>query len=41
MAYFPVEQDIQVGIMCASPQGNGYEVIFEDYKLTKKSDKSR
>jgi uncharacterized protein len=35
IAYFPVEKDIQIGIMCASPQGKGYEVIFEDYKLNK------
>lgn len=35
MTYFPFEQDIQVGIMCASPEGDGFEVIFEDYQLTK------
>lgn len=35
MAYFPVEQNIEVGILCASPQGDGYEVIFEDYQLSK------
>ncbi|HIK05694.1 MAG TPA: DUF1349 domain-containing protein [Trichormus sp. M33_DOE_039] len=35
MTYFPTEQDIQVGLMCASPQGDGYTVIFEDYHLSK------
>lgn len=34
MAYFPVSSEIQVGIFCASPEGAGYEVIFEDYQLT-------
>lgn len=33
MAYFPVVQPLQVGMMCASPQGQGFEVTFEDYQL--------
>jgi regulation of enolase protein 1 (concanavalin A-like superfamily) len=32
MTYLP-NTTIQVGVMCASPDGNGFEVIFEDYKL--------
>ncbi|HEY9734848.1 MAG TPA: DUF1349 domain-containing protein [Trichocoleus sp.] len=34
MTYMPTDQPLQVGIMCASPQGNGYEVVFENYQLT-------
>lgn len=40
MTYFPIEEDIQVGIMCASPQGDGYEVIFEDYQLIRQPQQS-
>ncbi len=25
--------EVQVGIKCASPEGDGYDVIFEDYRL--------
>lgn len=32
MTYLP-NTTIQVGVMCASPDGNGFEVIFEDYKI--------
>ena len=32
MTYLP-NATIQVGVMCASPDGNGFEVIFEDYKI--------
>lgn len=35
LAYFPVDQTVQVGVMCASPQGNGYEIEFEDYQLSR------
>uniref|UniRef100_B8HL45 DUF1349 domain-containing protein n=1 Tax=Cyanothece sp. (strain PCC 7425 / ATCC 29141) TaxID=395961 RepID=B8HL45_CYAP4 len=38
MAYFPALQEIQVGIMCASPQGKGYDVVFEDYQLCQQLD---
>lgn len=31
MAYLPTCEALQVGVMCASPEGNGYEVVFEDY----------
>ena len=33
LAYFPEAQSMQVGIMCASPEGDGFEVVFEDYQL--------
>jgi len=33
LAYFPDTSSVQVGLMCASPDGNGYEVVFEDYQL--------
>jgi regulation of enolase protein 1 (concanavalin A-like superfamily) len=32
MTYLP-NTTIQVGVMCASPDGNGFEVIFEDYEI--------
>lgn len=32
MAYLPY-QTLQVGLMCASPQGAGFEVTFEDYQI--------
>lgn len=32
MTYFPYET-IQVGVMCASPDGDGFEVTFEDYQV--------
>ncbi|HEX2913467.1 MAG TPA: DUF1349 domain-containing protein [Chloroflexia bacterium] len=33
LAYFPVVPQLQVGIMCASPDGPGYSVTFEDFKV--------
>ena len=33
LAYFPSDRDLQVGIMCASPEGEGFEVVFENYRL--------
>jgi uncharacterized protein len=32
MTYLPGEE-LQVGVMCASPDGSGFEVIFEDYQI--------
>ena len=37
LAYFPPQPDVQVGVMCASPEGNGYEVVFKNYRLTRQS----
>jgi uncharacterized protein len=36
LAYFPT-MEVQVGIMCASPDGNGYEVVFDNYQLIEQS----
>ncbi len=32
VAYFP-PLPVQVGVMCASPEGDGFEVAFEHYQL--------
>lgn len=32
MTYLPYET-LQVGVMCASPDGDGFEVTFEDYQV--------
>ena len=37
LAYFPIVPELQVGIMCASPEGDGYEVVFDNYRLLKQS----
>ena len=37
LAYFPPKEDVQIGIMCASPEGDGYEVVFKNYRLTNQS----
>ena len=39
LAYLPAEM-IQVGLMCASPDGDGFEVTFEDYRLSLESGSS-
>ncbi|WLT37558.1 DUF1349 domain-containing protein [Synechocystis sp. B12] len=33
MTYLPTSEALQVGVMCASPEGNGYTVTFENYQL--------
>ncbi|HEY9648022.1 MAG TPA: DUF1349 domain-containing protein, partial [Chroococcidiopsis sp.] len=33
MTYMPTAAALQVGLMCASPDGGGFEVVFEDYQL--------
>ena len=33
MTYLPTSEALQVGIMGASPEGDGYLVTFEDYQL--------
>jgi uncharacterized protein len=35
LAYFPIGPEVQVGIMCASPEGKGFEVMFDRYRLTR------
>ena len=34
--YFPPNVPVNVGVMCASPVGEGFEAVFEGLKLTKK-----
>jgi regulation of enolase protein 1 (concanavalin A-like superfamily) len=34
--YFKPSVPVHVGVMCASPTGNGFEAVFEGLKLTKK-----
>ncbi|MBZ0286799.1 MAG: DUF1349 domain-containing protein, partial [Anaerolineae bacterium] len=33
MGYFPTTPAVQVGIMCASPEGSGFDVRFEDFYI--------
>jgi len=33
MTYMPTGVPLEVGLMCASPDGDGYQVTFEDFKL--------
>lgn len=32
-AYFSASTALQVGMMCASPKGEGFEVVFEDFTV--------
>lgn len=32
-AYFPTVESVQVGPMCAAPDGNGFNVVFEDFRI--------
>lgn len=34
LAYLPPNHPIQIGLFCASPQGEGFEVTFEDLAIT-------
>jgi uncharacterized protein len=31
--YFPTDQTVEVGIMCAAPEGPGFEAVFDELKL--------
>lgn len=33
MTYLPNAEALQVGLMCASPEGEGFHVSFEDYQV--------
>jgi hypothetical protein len=33
LAYLTEESKLKVGIMCASPDGDGYDVVFEDFQV--------
>jgi len=35
IAYFPEKTPCQVGLMAASPKGNGFKAIFEDFTIKK------
>lgn len=39
--YFPEFKTVQVGMMAASPDGNGFNAVFEDFKITHLPDKRR
>ena len=32
--YFVTTPEVQVGIMCAAPEGGGFEAVFDQLKLT-------
>jgi regulation of enolase protein 1 (concanavalin A-like superfamily) len=32
-AHLPMTETVSVGMMCASPDGNGFRAIFRDYTL--------
>lgn len=34
LAYFPPKVKVQIGIMCAAPDGKGFPVAFEDFTIT-------
>jgi regulation of enolase protein 1 (concanavalin A-like superfamily) len=33
LAYFPSSVEMQVGIMAAAPEGNGFKALFEKFQL--------
>jgi len=33
--YFPPYSEVRVGVMCASPEGGGFEAVFDDLRLEK------
>lgn len=39
--YFPEFKTVQVGMMASSPDGNGFAVTFEDFKITHLPDQRR
>ena len=40
LGYLVPSSTVQVGIMCAAPEGTGFECIFDYLKLTSKSEKT-
>lgn len=38
--YLSAATSLQVGIMCAAPKGDGFDVIFEDFSITRNSAQS-
>lgn len=41
LAYFPDNTPVKVGLMAASPDGDGFEALFEDFKITHLPDQHR
>lgn len=39
LAYFPQQKPAMVGMMAASPDGNGFKAVFEDFKIKLLPDK--
>ncbi len=35
LAYLPAEERVQLGMMCASPEGSGFEVTFSHFRVQK------
>jgi regulation of enolase protein 1 (concanavalin A-like superfamily) len=33
LAYLTLEERLQVGLMCCSPDGSGFDVTFQEWKL--------
>ena len=41
LVYFPQEKSVMVGMMAASPDGDGFEAVFEDFKIARLPDQRR
>jgi regulation of enolase protein 1 (concanavalin A-like superfamily) len=41
LLYFPQKKMVMVGMMAASPDGDGFEAVFEDFKITHLPDQRR
>lgn len=35
LAYFPSDQEVQIGLMGASPDGEGFDILFEGFEVAK------
>jgi len=41
LAYFPEQKPVMIGMMAASPDGDGFEAVFEDFKIRHLPDQRR
>ena len=41
LAYFPANAPVMVGMMAASPDGDGFEALFEEFRITHLPDQRR
>ena len=41
LAYFPEQKSAMIGMMAASPDGDGFEAVFEDFKIRHLPDQRR